>query len=671
MESSTLVIKVKFGDTLRRFTAGVDENKELELDIIGLRAKINGLFNFPSESDPSLTYIDEDGDIVTLVDDDDLHDVMRQHLKVLRIDVKLKQSDKLGKYFVKSSANSTQPEQPKSNRDDAEVSKPVRETIAKLCLDHSSKAASANYVAADLLNQHSKVRPSLLNPVSQAPDLESNGSNRVSTGSLASPMLVDSNPSYDRNVQDVLLKFNAAIKKTKPEDIGNSSKTVPALVRPTDSNLDRFARPYFKLVQPTDFSFFNNAPKPSPHAVDAYKNSCGRLDPWGGIFHRGVTCDGCEVNPIAGPRYKSKVKEDYDLCVTCFTKMGNQQDYIRIDRPIPYLKQSQFFGAQYHYPPAPALPRHVNTLLKAIHRSHDSCFIMDVSIMDGTVMAPSTPFTKIWRMRNNGTAPWQQGVRLVWIQGDKFADSTVAEFQVPKDGVPVDGVLDIAVNFIAPAVPGRYISFWKMESPSGIKFGQQVWVLIEVDDLLNESLCGGFQRLNLNLPPASSSRDFVGPGTVDAIVKPESVTQVFVEEPLRDQQLNDAMLVSEPISASSWASSSVSYPIIDSSPAVVPIETQSNFNGVPSSDKMEQSLLIELDEMGFKQVELNKEILRENDYDMQLTLDELCSVEKWDPILEELMDMGFRDVETNKRLLKKHNGSIMGVVMDLFAEANP
>lgn len=55
-----------------------------------------------------------------------------------------------------------------------------------------------------------------------------------------------------------------------------------------------------------------------------------------------------------------------------------------------------------------------------------------------------------------------------------------------------------------------------------------------------------------------------------------------------------------------------------------------------------------------------------NEYDLEQSVDDLCGVSEWDPILEELQEMGFHDEETNKRLLKKNNGSIKGVVMDLL-----
>lgn len=59
----------------------------------------------------------------------------------------------------------------------------------------------------------------------------------------------------------------------------------------------------------------------------------------------------------------------------------------------------------------------------------DSRFIQDVNIFDGTVMAPLTPFTKIWRMRNNGTVMWPQKTQLVWIGGDKLSNALSVEVQ--------------------------------------------------------------------------------------------------------------------------------------------------------------------------------------------------------------------------------------------------
>ncbi|XP_009362942.2 uncharacterized protein LOC103952955 isoform X1 [Pyrus x bretschneideri] len=81
--------KVKVGDRVRHLRALVDNNGELDLDMGGLRREIRILCNLPPGADIALTYIDEDYDVVTLVDDNDLREAMRQRLKSFRIDVQM------------------------------------------------------------------------------------------------------------------------------------------------------------------------------------------------------------------------------------------------------------------------------------------------------------------------------------------------------------------------------------------------------------------------------------------------------------------------------------------------------------------------------------------------------------------------------------------------------
>jgi len=80
-------VQVKCGSNFKRFNLRVDENNQMDLSMAVLRAKIRSVFNFDADTNFSLKYVDEEGDTVYLVDDDDLHDVMRQKLKMLRIEV--------------------------------------------------------------------------------------------------------------------------------------------------------------------------------------------------------------------------------------------------------------------------------------------------------------------------------------------------------------------------------------------------------------------------------------------------------------------------------------------------------------------------------------------------------------------------------------------------------
>jgi len=141
----------------------------------------------------------------------------------------------------------------------------------------------------------------------------------------------------------------------------------------------------------------------------------------------------------------------------------------------------------------------------------------------------------------------------------------------------------------------------------------------------------------------------------------EPLNQMVDEEPRLELEnefpINEATFVAPVASApaaTSVASSSVPCPIIDLSETTpaVPSNQQSPTVDVPSSsmgtgggiNSVEENLLKELEEMGFKQVDLNKEILRKNEYDLDQSLDALCGVDvcgvsEWDHMLEELQEM--------------------------------
>nr|XP_043618016.1 protein JOKA2-like [Erigeron canadensis] len=88
----------------------------------------------------------------------------------------------------------------------------------------------------------------------------------------------------------------------------------------------------------------------------------------------------------------------------------------------------------------------------------------------------------------------------------------------------------------------------------------------------------------------------------------------------------------------------------------------------PPSDDKEQKLLKYLKKIGFKKLDLNRKILRMNDYDLEKSIDDLCCALEWEPMLENLQEMGFVDEKTNRRLLEKNDGSITLTVMDLINE---
>eukprot|EP00262_Sarcandra_glabra_P010832 TRINITY_DN2632_c0_g1_i2.p1 TRINITY_DN2632_c0_g1~~TRINITY_DN2632_c0_g1_i2.p1 ORF type:complete len:785 (+),score=163.33 TRINITY_DN2632_c0_g1_i2:312-2666(+) len=776
---SDLVIKVKYGNTLRRFSTHGHGSGSIDLNMGRLRTKIHNLFNFSPDADLTLTYIDEDGDIVTLVDDSDLCDAMNQGLNPLRIDVLLN-TNRAGNSNPRSQGRSSTPtSSPQTqNQPSTHISSgvdeflksmpaPIHDAFSKLSHDLMSKAASSAPALIELVEYFSKLGHSNSVPLSQV--LVGAPSSTHSSVSLH-PMDVNASKGPDAfSDADAMLyalpKANSGDQTTanipKDHDSDNmtrvpsvsaansSAKLQSGISIAADSSVNAAAAKYLMDFSQESSSVSNKhkLPVPSinhygspdvflpnnnelfpaigvPHAAlqigfhprhtrhlrkgpsdDAvapgfhcpaypFKSDHGLSESFPRTFHRGVQCDGCGMYPIVGPRFKSKVKEDYDLCNICFSQMGNEADYTRMDRATynsPRLFK-EFYPFQHPRYSSPAQAIRCPGM-KPARTKLESRFIQDVTILDGTQMAPAASFTKIWRMRNNGTVAWPHGTQLVWIGGDQFGTRGSVELEIPVSGYPANEELDIAVDFMAPSNPGRYVSYWKMASPSGQKFGQRVWVLIQVDNSLQDSSPNPFLTgLNLNLPPGSSEHK--GKEIIDVNVEPtdggeaksdhsnvatESIMSLIDENLGKSEEHGfiDSFLggtVAAPDPATSAAYPAVDYSLVPSEPSPPianvpsPVPDGAVTDAALTEDSaVEQNLLKELEEMGFKQIDLNKEVLRMNEYNLEQSLDDLCGISEWDPILEELQEMGFCDKEMNKKLLIKNGGSLKRVVLDLIA----
>ncbi|CAM0904181.1 unnamed protein product [Alopecurus aequalis] len=405
--------------------------------------------------------------------------------------------------------------------------------------------------------------------------------------------------------------------------------------------------------------------------------------------HKWVECDGCGVSPIVGLRYKSIVKDDYDLCSACFSLAGNETEYTRIDKPMLLSKKMR------------DVDKHLRLQL-------DCRFIKDLTVPDGTVMKPSTPFRKIWCMRNSGSTAWPFGTQLTWTGGDQFARQSSVKLEISEFGFPVGGEMDICVDFVAPAKPGRYISYWSLTSPDLLNFGQQVWVLIQVEQPVQTSGKDDTAEINLNSPvdsnpttsepfmvehpvqnsgnkqtaainlnlPAEGStttwtdsesnsdndaEDKIDQGdvlravlgannhkgykAVGSVVPCAPAGVQPVQVPITDLHTLPAGAVTVPagMPASEAATPPKPISVPPPLPAATPVNSSDLLPAAPSTDEVfsdiEEQLLTELAAMGFRQVDLNKEVLRQNEYDLQKSIDDLCGFHEWDPLLAELKEL--------------------------------
>lgn len=112
-------------------------------------------------------------------------------------------------------------------------------------------------------------------------------------------------------------------------------------------------------------------------------------------------------------------------------------------------------------------------------------FIADVTIPDGTILAPGASFTKTWRIKNIGQCTWTTSYQLVFFSGTQMSGPSSAAF---PNNVAVGQTVDISVEMTAPSAAGSYRGFWMVKNADGALFGiglqanRPWWVDIRVPD---------------------------------------------------------------------------------------------------------------------------------------------------------------------------------------------
>jgi Ig-like domain from next to BRCA1 gene len=107
---------------------------------------------------------------------------------------------------------------------------------------------------------------------------------------------------------------------------------------------------------------------------------------------------------------------------------------------------------------------------------NDSAFIKDVTIPDGTILAPGQEFEKTWRLQNTGSCTWTPGYLLVFTGGDSLAGYTSEIGQYVYPGRKAD----VSLSLTAPDAAGTYYGYWTLADQYGNTFGVTFYVELVV-----------------------------------------------------------------------------------------------------------------------------------------------------------------------------------------------
>jgi hypothetical protein len=103
-------------------------------------------------------------------------------------------------------------------------------------------------------------------------------------------------------------------------------------------------------------------------------------------------------------------------------------------------------------------------------------FVEDVTVPDDSLYNGGVKFTKTWRLRNDGECTWEPGTVWAFIGGDLLGAQSPVDVELAEPG----RIVDISVDMVAPAAPGTYKSYWRLQRPNKDYFGDQAYVQIVV-----------------------------------------------------------------------------------------------------------------------------------------------------------------------------------------------
>jgi len=112
--------------------------------------------------------------------------------------------------------------------------------------------------------------------------------------------------------------------------------------------------------------------------------------------------------------------------------------------------------------------------------TESALFLADVTVQDGENIPAGQPFTKTWRLRNNGTCTWNSGYRLVFVSGERLSSPD----SIPLSETLPGKELELSIELSASSIDGNFAAFYEIRNPAGktvpVGLLTNIWVKIRV-----------------------------------------------------------------------------------------------------------------------------------------------------------------------------------------------
>eukprot|EP00908_Phaeocystis_cordata_P024089 Transcript_6564.p1 GENE.Transcript_6564~~Transcript_6564.p1 ORF type:complete len:669 (-),score=322.57 Transcript_6564:230-2236(-) len=425
-------------------------------------------------------------------------------------------------------------------------------------------------------------------------------------------------------------------------------------------------------------------------------------------FHPGVTCDKTGQNPIFGWRFHLK-GQNYDLCEAEFNKLPDAEkaNYEKIAPPWPCWGGRGGFGRGCGKGFGSGWGHHGGRgwagemggwggkgggwggkgggggwgeagaegaeggkgCGKGFGKPHKllaARFVCDVSIFDGTQMAPATKFTKIWRLKNTGEVPWPPGTQIMYVGGDQMSGALTVPLSRQGPVAPGEEV-DVAVDLVAPQEHGRYVGYWRLTGPMGRKkWGQRVWAHIHVVDPHAEPQPPTEKEI-LEMQAAASDRENDEEGDDDGADEDGAAPAAAPESDAASD--TDMVIVTAPEAETATDKTNPTTEAIVTAMSAATVSEAAAPAAAPGPSKSAAVEVAEtLGAMGFVDAEIVQYVVEKNGPDLDACVRDLTTLNENEQGLRDLAEMGFPDTKLNAKLLIKNGGSVKNCVRDLVAD---
>ncbi|KAI0101760.1 hypothetical protein GGR51DRAFT_529272 [Nemania sp. FL0031] len=114
------------------------------------------------------------------------------------------------------------------------------------------------------------------------------------------------------------------------------------------------------------------------------------------------------------------------------------------------------------------------------------------TIRDGSVLPPNHTFEQTWVLRNEGTIPWPAGCSVKFVGGDYMGAIdpahpagihelvSASESTICYNTLSPGQEFPFTVLMRTPDRDGKVISYWRLTTPDGVKFGHKLWCDVDV-----------------------------------------------------------------------------------------------------------------------------------------------------------------------------------------------